>query len=504
MRKICPLIIFLLCFPLVQAVMDENIEKTYFPIYTTLNSGNNEWNMTFGGVGIDRGYSVQQTTDGGYIIAGDTESYGSGRLDFWLIKTDKDGHEEWNRTFGGKQSERCFSCQQTMDNGYILAGWKSYETEEKLSDAWIIKTDKEGNEQWNKTYGDINWNSGYCVHQTTDAGYIIVGETCTMGYEQRDIWLIKTTSNGTIQWEKIFGENKNDYGSTVQQTTDGGYIIGGYTQSYHNDSGGILIKTNAYGTEEWYKTYAGGVSCVQQTNDGGYILAGSIRITTGFREYPHTDIVIIKTDKYGKEEWNQVYGTYHYEEGTYVQQTNDDGFIVVGYTVNVRSSMSNDDWDFFDIWLIKTDSFGHVEWMKKMGGKHYEYAHEAHETTDGGYIMVGDTWSFGLGETDVWLIKTNEPLLKIKIAPRPIGLSIIINNTGNTDVSDIKWSTYMEGLVVTGRNNYGTIEMLPPREEIILTTVVSLGFGPVTLIVTVGNSAMIFRYFLLGYLILPY
>lgn len=499
------IIIILIVSSLIPIVNTDTIS-----VDTTTPNGNigvindEEWNTTFGGEEIDRGYSVQQTPDGGYIIAGDTESYGSGNLDFWLIKTDKEGNEEWNRTFGGKQSERCFSCQQTKDNGYIMVGWKSYSTEERLSDVWLIKTDKDGNEQWNKTYGDINWNSGYCVRQTNDGGYIIVGGTCTMGYEQSNMWLIKTTPNGTIQWERTFGENKNDYGATVQQTHDGGYIIGGYTQKYNDESGGILIKTNAEGTEEWYKTYTGGISGVQQTNDGGYILTGSIRMTTGLREYTHTDIVILKTDGYGNEEWSRIYGTYHFEEGTHVQQTSDGGFIVTGYTVNVRSSMNSKNGDFFDIWLIKTESSGRVEWMKKLGGSHYEYAHEAHQTTDGGYIIVGDTWSFGAGKTDVWLIKTTEPTLKIEFIPRFMGLSISINNTGDTDLSNMEWSLYIEGMAVTGRNTYGTIEILPAGEKTTLTAVTFLGFGPVAVIVTVGDSAMIYRCFLLGYLIFPY
>ena len=202
----------------------------------------NKWFVkTFGGSGDDYGSSVHQTTDGGYIITGSTESFGSGNSDVWLIKTDSQGKEEWNKTFGGPSSEVGISVQQTTDGGYIITGYGN-------NQLWLIKTDSQGNEEWNQTFGGSDYDSGYSVQQTEDGGYIITGSTKSFGNGNSDVWLIKTDSQGNEEWSKTYGESGGDYGESVQQTTDGGYIITGNTESF--GSGGsdvLLIKTDPEG-----------------------------------------------------------------------------------------------------------------------------------------------------------------------------------------------------------------------------------------------------------------
>ena len=199
--------------------------------------------VTFGGSGVDMGRSVQQTTDGGYIITGYTNSYGNGG-DVWLIKTDSQGNEEWNQTFGGSGVDMGRSVQQTTDGGYIITGstgcWDN-------CDVLLIKTDSQGNEEWNQTFGGGDYDRGYSVEQTTDGGYIITGWTLSYG-NGVDVWLIKTDSNGNEQWNQTFGGSEYDEGYSVQQTTDGGYIITGHTSSYGNGNYDIwLIKTDSQG-----------------------------------------------------------------------------------------------------------------------------------------------------------------------------------------------------------------------------------------------------------------
>ena len=476
---------------IIQVAGDGNAESV-------LHTNNGEWNKTFGGKRMDRGYSVQQIHDGGYIIAGDTESFSSGRLDFWLIKTDANGNEEWNKTFGGNKSERCFSCQQASDNGYILVGWKSCAKEERLADVWLIKTDEYGNEQWNKTYGDANWNGGYCVQQTQDGGYIIVGETCTSGYEGSDIWLIKTDGIGNIKWSKTFGGNKEDYGVSVQQTMDGGFIIAGNTESYIVGFRTLLIKTNKYGEEEWSKTCEGSASSVQQTNDRGYVVVGSIDKSKWWWNH-HTDIWLLKVDSNGNKQWTKTFGSDRYDIGKYVEQTSDDGFIIVGETFAVRSSSEYDGDDIFDIWLIKTDTMGYEQWTKKLGGNHYEYAHEVHQTSDGGYIIVGDTWSYGSGNLDVWLIKLAEQTIQIEFSGP--GLLIVIKNIGETDLSNLEWSIATSGIIFLLENKEGVIPSLPAGEEVYLYRGFVFGMGPVKITVTVGDISITANFWLLGPLI---
>ena len=313
-------------------------DEKFFTVFTNL----------FGGSGNDRGCSVKQTADGGYIITGYLSNIES-RFDVWLIKTDNQGNEEWNQTFGGNSNDFSYSVQQTMDGGYIITGGtQSFGSGEE--DVYLIKTDSQGNKEWNQTFGGSEDDYGYSVKQTMDGGYIITGGTQSFGSGESDMWLIKTDSQGNEEWNQTFGGSGYDGGSSVKQTMDGGYVITGGTQSFGSggsDSDVWLIKTDSQGNEEWNQTFGGGGGhSVKQTNDGGYVVIGG----TDSEE----NVWLIKTDSQGNEEWNKTYGGSEDDHGISGEQTSDGGYIITGSTRSYNRGR-------YDVYLIKTDPNGNTE-----------------------------------------------------------------------------------------------------------------------------------------------
>jgi hypothetical protein len=355
---------------------------------------------TYGGTGNDWATSVQQTSDGGYIVAGLTYSFGAGRYDIFLIKTDANGNVVWAKTYGGTGDDRAFSVQQISDGGYIVAGYTD-SFGAGWSDFFLIKADANGNVQWAKTYGGTDWDEAYSIRQTSDGGYIVAGWTYSFGAGSGDIFLIKADANGNVQWAKTYGGIYWDDASSVRQTSDGGYIVAGYTTSFGAGYSDVfLIKTDANGNVQWAKTY-GGIDrdeaySVQQTSDSGYIVAGwTYSFGAG-----SDDLFLIKTDANGNVQWAKTYGGTDWDWANSVQQTSDGGYIVAGVTLSFGAGYS-------DLFLIKTDANGNIIWAKTYGGTGYDAASSVQQTSDGGYTVAGATASFGAGYSDVFLIKTD-------------------------------------------------------------------------------------------------
>jgi hypothetical protein len=369
--------------------------------YSSSNAQFTTFQKTFGGSGNDWGISVQQTANGGYIIAGVTQSYGSGTQDAYLFSTNSAGGLLWTKTVGGNSIEGAISVQQTSDGGYIMGGvTQSYGA--GLQDMFLMKNDASGGLQWSTTIGGTDYDFGNSVQQTSDGGYIIAGVVQSYGAGLADIYLMKTDASGTFQWDRAIGGADGDLGQSIQQTSDGGYIITGRTASFGQGGDDVyLVKTDASGNIEWTKTYGGSTddevgNCVKQTSDGGYIIAG----TTGSFGAGLEDVYIIKTDATGTLLWANTYGGTDTEYGYYIQQTSDGGYIVVGDTYSFGAGNG-------DVYLLKIDVTGAVLWSKAYGGTDAEEGASVQQTSDGGYIVSGITASFGSGGIDAYLIKTD-------------------------------------------------------------------------------------------------
>ena len=362
------------------------------------------WETTFGGTQSDGGICVQQTIDGGFIISGVTESFGSGEEDLYLLKINENGEEIWSQTFGDVNDDGGISVQQTIDGGYIVTGFRESSVDGD-EDVYLLKTDENGEEMWSQVfgYGNDDFDVGISVKQTIDEGYIIIGYTTSFGEEyDEDIYLLKTDENGEEMWFQIFGGTSYaDQGWSVQQTIDQGYIICGLTGSFGNGQEDVyLLKTNENGEEEWSQTFGGTEEdqgrSIQQTLDGGYIICG-VTESFGNGEF---DVYLLKTDENGEEMWSQTFGDVNDDGGFCVQQTIDGGYIISGVTTFDNGTE--------DVYLLKTDENGEEEWSQTFGGVDNDWGWSVQQTTDGGYVICGHTFSFGNGNSNVYLIKTDE------------------------------------------------------------------------------------------------
>lgn len=380
-----------------------------------------EWNMTFGANDYDYAFSVEQTQDGGYIIAGSTNSYGAGGQDAWLIKTNPDGKIQWSKTFGEKYDDQARSVQQTRDGGFILAcslttsEYRYFRGRESPFGAifnvkndlmGLIKTDASGKKQWEKRFGDISIFGAISVEQTADGGFILAGMASPSGSINGGPWIIKTDAKGDKEWDRIF--DNNVYGANfVQQTSDSGYILKGLEPK--------LFKIGQDGKEEWGARFQRKgldyFSSIQETMDGGFIISGA----TQSYGADDSDAWLVKTDVYGNELWNRTYGT-NIDHAFLARQTQDGGYIVAGWGLEIGTIDE-------DAFLIKTDVNGNEEWNMTFGEARAERIYSVQETSDGGYILAGQTGSYG-EDLDAWLIKIAGGTIPSQTRPNTVEMPI--------------------------------------------------------------------------------
>jgi len=356
------------------------------------------WFKHYGGIGNEFASSIQQTSGGGYIVAGETASYSYGSYDLAIYRLNSSGNKVWFKHYGGNNSDRARSIQQTTDGGYIVAGETNSYTHGNYDFA-IYKLNSSGSKVWFKHYGGTDADSAYSIQQTSDGGYIVAGYTYSYSYGYSDFAIYKLNSSGSKVWFKHYGGVDYDVAHSIQQTSDSGYIVAGKTQSYtHGDHDFGIYKLNSSGNKVWFKHYGGVANdyaySIQQTSDGGYFVAG---YTYSFSHGAY-DFGIYKLNSSGNKVWFKHYGGVAYDYAYSIHQTSDGGCAVAGYS----NSFSHGGNDFA---IYRLNSSGNKVWFKHYGGSGNDVGKSIHQTSDGGYIVAGMTKSYTYGSDDFAIYK---------------------------------------------------------------------------------------------------
>lgn len=441
------------------------MKKHLFPVFFSLatlisvaQAPAIKWQKSLGGSLADKANAIRQTSDGGYIIAGESGSNdgdvtgNKGGPDFWITKIDTAGVLVWQKSLGGASEDRANDIIQTSDGGYMAVG-TSYSgvggditAVKGLYDFWVVKLTSTGTISWQKNMGGTNYEEAYAVQQTSDGGYIIVGDTKSNNFDltgnngNYDFWVVKIDGTGTILWQKNLGGSGIENAYAVQVTADGGYIVSGQTNSTNGDvtgnNGGKdywVVKLSSTGTLEWQKCLGGTAdevsSSIKQTSDGGYIVGGKTTSNNGNVSGNNgaENAWLVKLNSTGAITWQKCYGGNAFDNANSVQQTNDGGYIFAGVassnTLDVSGNHGSNDY-----WVVKVNSTGTIVWQKCFGGTSSETATNIQLTSDNGYVIAGRSVSSNgdltnaKGGDDFWVVR----------------LMGIPTQTTNTGLSDFK------------------------------------------------------------------
>jgi hypothetical protein len=448
-----------------------------------------QWQKCLGGSMGDVARSVIQTSDGGYIVAGFTNSHDgnvtgshdtvASYTDYWVVKLNSSGNLQWQKCLGGTDEDRAFSIAEAREGGgYIIAGYAfsndgDVTGNHGMGDYWVVKLDTAGNIQWQKCLGGTSPDYAYSVKQTIDGGYIITGttgsndgdvsglhDTTGNGNCGPDYWVVKLDASGNIKWQKCLGGNNYDESFSINQTFDGGYIVAGYAHSTDGDITGNhggqdywVVKLDSLGTIQWQKSLGGSggenAYSVQQTNDKGYIVAGFTGSSNGdvTVHYGSVDYWVVKLDSAGNLQWQKTLGGIGADEAYSLWQCVDGGYIVAGLSSSNNYDVSGNHGGPDDYWIAKLDTIGNIQWQKCLGGSGYDVAYSIQQTVDGCYIMAGVTESNdgdvsgNHGAGDFWVVKLCYVVGTDEITINNNGVNIFPNPTDGKFTVEIKANT---------------------------------------------------------------
>lgn len=418
-----------------------------------------KWAKTYGGVAVEDIEAIQKTSDGGYIVAGRTDSFSDGGdIDIWILKLNSYGSIVWQKAYGGSSDEYFGEViLQTSDGGYITTGKASFG--DVVETGWILKLNADGIIVWQKTYGDY-WEEIDAILQTGDGGYLAAGHVYNVEYNVGDPWIMKLDEEGTVSWQYTYPLGYLDV--TVKSlipSTDGGYIAAGTIQEIEGDSDIWIMKINDNGTiVEWQKTYGGANyergDDIQSTTDGGYIVIGR----TDSSGAGGQDIWILKLAANGTIAWQKTYGGAFDDNGEGIVQTTDGRYVAAGRTDLCDISLPPYE-SCYDIIVLNLNSDGSIAWQKTYGGSSDEDINGLLGTADGGYIVAGETLSFGAGSEDLWILKMDSNgTIGCEIGTPS---DIVVGNTSisgiDTDASPSAYPGVTENTSVSPQNTSGEV-----------------------------------------------
>lgn len=462
-----------------------------------------QWKKTLGGSQNDEANCIQSTSDGGYIVAGLTNSTNGdfpaqyGADDVWVAKMNEVGAVQWQVVFGGSHDEEPTAIRQTLDGGYIVVG-STDSDDEMMSgnhgqvDLWVVKIDSTGSIEWKRVMGGSLWDIAWDVVLDREGGYLVIGKTessdgdVTENHGNTDYWAIKLDAIGITQWQKTYGGNSLDIARTGGATTDGGYLLTGICYSYNgtitDHKGGSdvwLVKIDAQGAVAWSKSLGGSawdaVYAIEQTLDGGYIMTGSTESNDGDVSSNHgsSDIWVVKTDASGAIEWERSLGGNLSEYGSAVEQTADAGYLIGGSTQSINGDAQGNNGGQ-DVWLLKLDASGTLIWQQTFGGLNAEYCFDVALSSDQGIVFVGSATSNGgdvggvHGLKDGWMVKLGTGSVGVKavaikplaIFPNPTQSAVFVQFDSETTampyvIFNLQGQELGQGML----DNYGTVDL---------------------------------------------
>jgi len=404
-----------------------------------------DWQLAVGGGSLDYAKEIHQTADGGYIIAAYTGSTDGDVLDnhgfndAWVVKLDGSGSIAWQSTLGGSSDDRAYSIDQTADGGYIMAGSTGSSDGDVTgshggpADVWLVKLDQNGTLLWQKCLGGTGEDVAYAVRQTSDGGYVFAGNTTSDDWDVSgnhggsDYWVVKVDTVGGVVWQATIGGSDYDIAASIRETSDGGYVVAGRSHSMdgdvtsgHGDADAWIVKLDANGALVAQHALGGSsydrVSSIEESTDGGFIAIGTSMSNDGDVSGSHGsggDAWVVKLDAGLGLSWQKALGGSNVDSGNSIQQEVDGGYVLLGMSASNNGDVTLNHGPF-DYWIAKIDAIGNVEWQLTMGGDGSDEGVCLDRTTDGGYVCCGDIKSFDgdvtgfHGAKDGWVVKVSD------------------------------------------------------------------------------------------------